>query len=128
MNTANAMNKNMESTMPSIKSVNHEMMIVPSETAMPAEPLSAYVTKAMSHYFSHLDKQTAACDVYDFFMKQVEPAFLKEALEFCRGNESKTAKMLGISRGTLRKKLATHKILSKLSRPSMRASKLRFAR
>jgi Fis family transcriptional regulator len=95
---------------------NH-LTIVPENNGT-SEALSTYVAKAMKHYFSHLDKETAACDVYDFLMRQVEPPLLKETLVFCRGNESKASTILGISRGTLRKKLAHYKISSKQTKIS----------
>ncbi len=104
-------------------SIDTQNLAVVPENNGASEPLITYVTKAMKHYFSQLDKETAACDVYDFLMRQVEPPLLKETLVFCRGNESKASTILGISRGTLRKKLAHYKISSKQTKISSYAFK-----
>jgi len=39
------------------------------------------------------------------FLAEVEPPLLMVVLKQVRGNQTKAAKMLGLSRGTLRKKL-----------------------
>lgn len=44
-------------------------------------------------------------DLYDMILAEVEPPLLKAVMEKRRGNQLQAAKMLGISRGTIRKKL-----------------------
>ena len=44
-------------------------------------------------------------DLYDMILSEVEPPLLQAVMEKKRGNQLQAAKMLGISRGTIRKKL-----------------------
>lgn len=44
-------------------------------------------------------------DLYDMILSEVEPPLLQAVMEKCRGNQLQAAKILGISRGTIRKKL-----------------------
>lgn len=44
-------------------------------------------------------------DLYDMILSEVEPPLLQAVMERRRGNQLQAAKMLGISRGTIRKKL-----------------------
>lgn len=52
-------------------------------------------------------------NVYDFVISQVEKPLIKKVLEMTRGNQIKAAKVLGINRNTLRKKIKELKINSK---------------
>jgi Fis family transcriptional regulator len=51
------------------------------------------------------DKTKSINDLYDQILQQVEPPLLQAVMEKRRGNQLQAAKMLGISRGTIRKKL-----------------------
>ncbi len=44
-------------------------------------------------------------DLYDMILCEVEPPLLQAVMEKRRGNQLQAAKILGISRGTIRKKL-----------------------
>lgn len=44
-------------------------------------------------------------NLYDMILSEVEPPLLQAVMEKRRGNQLQAAKMLGISRGTIRKKL-----------------------
>ena len=44
-------------------------------------------------------------DLYDMILSEIEPPLLQAVMEKRRGNQLQAAKMLGISRGTIRKKL-----------------------
>ena len=48
--------------------------------------------------------------LYRSIMARVEQPLLRHALELCGGNQLKAAKLLGINRNTLRKKLKEHGI------------------
>ncbi len=67
-------------------------------------PMRDAVTKTMENYFSQVDVKTTT-DVYDMVLSEVEEPLLKETMKFTRGNQSRAAIVLGLSRGTLRKKL-----------------------
>ena len=44
-------------------------------------------------------------DLYDIILSEVEPPLLQAVMEKKRGNQLQAAKLLGLSRGTIRKKL-----------------------
>lgn len=49
--------------------------------------------------------------IYQMVMQEVERPLLRLIMECVRSNQSEAAKMLGLSRGTLRKKLAQYDLL-----------------
>ena len=51
------------------------------------------------------NKAKSIDDLYDMILAEVEPPLLQAVMEKRRGNQLQAAKMLGISRGTIRKKL-----------------------
>lgn len=51
------------------------------------------------------NKSKSVTDLYDMILSEVEPPLLQAVMEKRRGNQLQAAKMLGISRGTIRKKL-----------------------
>jgi len=68
------------------------------------------VEQAMRNYFSHLDGHDAA-DVYEMVLAEVEVPLLQVVLEYTRNNQSRAAEVLGLNRGTLRKKLKQYNML-----------------
>jgi Fis family transcriptional regulator len=73
------------------------------------EPLRDAVRDALAHYFAQLNG-TAPNDLHQMVMQQVEQPLLEVVMNHTRGNQSKAATVLGISRSTLRKKLAMYEI------------------
>lgn len=67
-------------------------------------PLCHHVAAAMEHYFSKLDGCKPS-ELYQLVLKEIEVPLLKTVMHYVRGNQSKAAQVLGLSRGTLRKKL-----------------------
>ena len=49
-------------------------------------------------------------DLYHVVMNEVEPAILGVVMEHVEGNQTQAAEILGISRGTLRKKLKQYSL------------------
>ena len=68
------------------------------------EPLRECVRQAVESYFSHLDGH-GTTGLYRLVLAEVEAPLLETVLIHARGNHSRAAEMLGINRGTLRKKL-----------------------
>ncbi|MGV6852780.1 MAG: helix-turn-helix domain-containing protein [bacterium] len=66
--------------------------------------LKECVQASLKQYFNILGADDAD-NMYRLVMDQVEPALLEEVLERCNGNQSRAAKVLGLNRNTLRKKL-----------------------
>ena len=74
------------------------------DAARTKEPLRECVRDALTHYFRQLDGYDA-CDLFDLVMSEVEAPLLESVMEYTRGNVTRAAAILGINRGTLRKKL-----------------------
>jgi len=72
--------------------------------------LRDYVSEAMQRYFEDLDGQDTQ-ELYDIVMAEVEPPLLEAAMKYTGQNQSKTAALLGLNRGTLRKKLKQYNLL-----------------
>lgn len=51
------------------------------------------------------NRNKTVTDLYDMILSEVEPPLLQAVMEKRRGNQLQAARMLGISRGTIRKKL-----------------------
>lgn len=66
--------------------------------------LARFVEQKISHYFSHLEGQPAQ-GLHELVIKEAEKGLFRIVLEMTNGNQSKAANMLGLARGTFRKKL-----------------------
>ncbi|BFM05395.1 DNA-binding transcriptional regulator Fis [Halioxenophilus aromaticivorans] len=62
------------------------------------------VKESIDNYFKHLDGQDVA-NVYELVMAEVEAPLLEVVMSYTRHNQTKAAEILGLNRGTLRKKL-----------------------
>ena len=62
------------------------------------------VETAISNYFDHLDGQEVS-NVYDMVLNEVEVPLLKLVMQYADQNQTKASSILGLNRGTLRKKL-----------------------
>lgn len=80
---------------------------VPSEAS--GEPLSKCVRRAVDNYFCHLNGHETE-GLYEMVMREVEKPLLESVMQQARGNQSRAAQVLGMSRSTLRKKLKIHAI------------------
>ncbi|GAB2728485.1 hypothetical protein GCM10027172_23430 [Halomonas garicola] len=70
----------------------------------PPKPLRDAVEASMRRYFEHLDGGETS-DLYAMVMAEVETPLLAAVLEYTHGNQTRAAQVLGLNRGTLRKKL-----------------------
>ena len=73
------------------------------------EPLSECVRNALRFYLRHLGNYEVN-DLHQMVMAEVERPTIETVLEHTQGNQTRTASMLGISRSTLRKKIAHYGI------------------
>ena len=69
------------------------------------------VTIAMQHYLKELDGQLTT-DVYPMVLAEVEAPLLTQIMEYTRNNQTKASIMLGLNRGTLRKKLKQYNLIA----------------
>lgn len=74
------------------------------------ESLRECVERAVENYFQHLDGQTVT-DVYGMVLAEVEAPLLEVVMKHTRHNQTKAAHLLGLNRGTLRKKLKEYGLL-----------------
>ena len=80
--------------------------------AQPNQPrtLRESVRDALEEYFEHLDGQPVT-DLYELVLAEIEVPLLESVLKVTRNNQTRCAKMLGLNRGTLRKKLKKYGLL-----------------
>ena len=89
---------------------NNEILMTPEVAGMPmSQSLRGSVRESLQGYFTQLDGQTPA-NLYGMVMAEVEKPLIEMVLKLTNGNQSKAAIILGISRGTLRKKMAIYDI------------------
>ena len=74
------------------------------------KPLRESAIDSIQSFLNTLDGETCQ-DLYAMVIAQVEEPLLAAVMDYTRGNQSKASEMLGLNRGTLRKKLREHKLL-----------------
>lgn len=80
------------------------------QTLSEQHSLRSTVTEAIHTYFDKLGNQ-AVVNLYEMFLAEVEEPLLRAVMENTRNNQSKAAIILGLSRGTLRKKLKQYELI-----------------
>ncbi len=71
--------------------------------------LSHAVKHSIRRYLFELEG-TLPNNMYDLVLKQVEQPLFEAILEHTKGNQSRAAELLGLNRGTLRKKLRSYNL------------------
>ncbi len=77
---------------------------------MHVEPLRDLVQRSVERFLNDLD-DAPVTGLYDFVLEQVEQPLLQTVMERSGGNQTRAAETLGLSRGTLRKKLLRHGLI-----------------
>jgi Fis family transcriptional regulator len=67
------------------------------------------VQTSIRNYLEDMGNSQAE-DLYQILLSEVEPPLIEEVLRFTRYNQSRTARILGITRNTLRAKLLRYDI------------------
>ena len=75
-----------------------------------SKPLHKHTEDALRKYFNNLNGDRPG-DLYDLVIGEVERPLFKAVMDFTDGNQSQAAGILGINRGTLRKKLRSYSLL-----------------
>jgi Fis family transcriptional regulator len=77
----------------------------------PAQSLGDAVRTAVRHYLRELDGQLST-DVYQMVLAEIEVPLLEEIMAYTRNNQTRASVMLGLNRGTLRKKLKQYDLIA----------------
>lgn len=89
---------------------NHSDVDSPTHVMSPSATLGDHIELVVREYFDNLKEQQPT-QLYDLMLTQFEKPLINVVLEYTRGNQTRTAEILGLNRGTLRKKLKTHQLL-----------------
>lgn len=76
----------------------------PSRAALKDMPLREQTEAALGAYFDKLNGHKPA-RLYELVLREIEEPLFRTVLTYAEGNQSHAAEILGINRGTLRKKL-----------------------
>ena len=92
-------------------SINKEYVIDPRTPISDTQrSLREMVEQSINQYFENLGGHETI-DLYDLVLKEVELPLLIAVLKQTKNNQSKASKILGLNRGTLRKKLKQYKLI-----------------
>jgi Fis family transcriptional regulator len=75
-----------------------------------SKSLHKHTEDALEVYFESLNGDSPG-DLYDLVMGEVERPLFKAVLDYTQGNQSQAAGILGLNRGTLRKKLRYYSLI-----------------
>ena len=79
-------------------------------TVVNRKPLRKHTEEALHRYFKTLNGDRPG-DLYELVLGEVEEPLFKAVMDYTQGNQSQAAGILGINRGTLRKKLKTYSLI-----------------
>ncbi len=85
------------------------MTLVMGEIPETSPPLRQYVRQVIRRYLQDMGT-TSPEDLHRLVLSEVEPPLIQEVLRETRGNQSRAAEMLGITRNTLRSKMRRYQI------------------
>ncbi len=71
--------------------------------------LPTCINVKLERYFRQLNGEKAS-NVFKMVINDVEPIVIKHVLEFTKQNQSEASRILGINRGTLKKKIELYKL------------------
>lgn len=74
------------------------------------QPLHDSVRQALENYLIQLNGQLPS-NLYELILAEVEAPLMEAVMEYTKNNQSRAAIVLGLSRGTLRKKLKMYGML-----------------
>jgi Fis family transcriptional regulator len=86
---------------------NVEAAVVQLKKVSTEHTIKDCVREAITNFLKDMDGH-AGCDLYNLLLDEVEQPLLETVLQFTKGNQTHASEILGINRGTLRKKLRHH--------------------
>jgi Fis family transcriptional regulator, factor for inversion stimulation protein len=69
------------------------------------EAVGQLVAQLVKNYLSTVNQKGASLNLYELVLEEVEGPLFRTVMEMTRYNQSRAARVLGVSRGTLRTKL-----------------------
>ena len=81
------------------------MSVVLQEAQVRHEALTQHVINTVKGYLSNVSSKDLNLNLYQLIVEEVEAPLFRTVMELTRYNQSKAARVLGVSRGTLRTKL-----------------------
>lgn len=81
------------------------MNAVISTTTENNDALSQQVVNAVRNYLNSVNSKDSVLNLYQLIIEEIEAPLFRTVMEMTRYNQSKAARVLGVSRGTLRTKL-----------------------
>jgi len=76
----------------------------------PSQTLRDSVHQSLTSYFKQLDGQPVT-DVYEMVLAEVEAPLFESVMHYTKDNQTRASELLGLNRGTLRKKLKQYGLL-----------------
>lgn len=93
-----------------LETTQTEKVMSPFIVAHKNQPLHDSVRQALENYFQQLTGEVPD-NLYELVLAEVEVPLLQAVMEYTKENQSRAAVLLGLSRGTLRKKLKIYGML-----------------
>jgi len=89
---------------------NNRLIVKEKRGKADGMPLGSMARTALDEYLATLNGHKP-CDLYEMVISEVERPLFEAVMEYTRGNQSRAAAVLGINRGTLRKKLRMYGLM-----------------
>ncbi len=77
---------------------------------------SNFFNEFLDKFFETIENENTQLNLYDKFLNEIEKPLIIKTLKYFKGNQIKTANVLGINRNTLRSKIAKHNIPKKIGK------------
>ncbi len=74
---------------------------------------SNFFNEFLDRFFETIEDENTKLNLYDKFLNEIEKPLIIKTLKYFKGNQIKTANVLGINRNTLRTKIAKHNLPKK---------------
>ena len=77
---------------------------------------SNFFNEFLDKFFETIEDENTNLNLYDKFLNEIEKPLIIKTLKYFKGNQIKTANVLGINRNTLRTKIAKHNLPKKIGK------------
>lgn len=74
------------------------------------QPLRESVNRALEDYFAQLDGQPVN-NLYELVLTEIEAPLFEAVMRYTNNNQTQASNLLGLNRGTLRKKLKYYNLI-----------------